>query len=128
MWSDGDAPSVSVLSWPCVQLGGWLRLCSDDGSGSVIDSGVAVRRRRRSVEERRLIVEEMLEPGCSLSRVARKYGINANQVFQWRRLYQDGALGGLPSSELRLLPVSVVENAAPAKLVKARGGRQVRFT
>ena len=50
----------------------------------------AVPRRRRSALERRRVVEETLEAGASVARVALKYGINANQVFQWRRLYRDG--------------------------------------
>jgi transposase len=41
--------------------------------------------------------------------VARKHGINANQVFQWRRLYRSGHLGGPPSSGLKLLAVTVRE-------------------
>src|SRR5438046_10731370 len=45
------------------------------------------RRRFRTVEEKRRIVEEALEPGASLARVARVHGVNANQLFGWRRLY-----------------------------------------
>ena len=71
---------------------------------------VAVVRRRRSAEERRLIVEETLEVGSSVARVARKYGINANQVFQWRRMYREGHLGGRPQSEMKLLPVTISED------------------
>jgi transposase len=67
------------------------------------------RRRRRSAEERRLIVEETLEIGTSVARVAQKYAVNANQVFQWRRLYRDGHLGAPPQSGMKLLPVSLVE-------------------
>ena len=39
-------------------------------------------RRRRSAVERRRVVEETLEAGASVARVALKYGVNANQVFQ----------------------------------------------
>jgi transposase len=35
--------------------------------------------------------------------------VNANQVFQWRRLYRDGKLGATPLNGMKLLPVSVVE-------------------
>jgi transposase len=66
-------------------------------------------RRRRSAAERRRVVEETLEAGASVAKVALKYGVNANQVFQWRRLYRDGKLGAAPSSAMKLLPVSVVE-------------------
>ena len=93
------------------------------GAGVSLTGAGAGRRRRRSAEERRLIVEETLEPGSSVARVARRYGINANQVFQWRRLYWSGALGGAPAPELRLLPVSVAEDAAPAKPVELQAAR-----
>jgi transposase len=62
-----------------------------------------------------LIVEETLTAGASVARVARKYGVNANQVFYWRRLYQGGQLGGEPQGGLKLLPVRVAEDAEPAK-------------
>jgi transposase len=84
--------------------------------GAELIEGVAAfpRRRRRSAEERRLIVEEALEPGASVARVARKHGVNANQVFGWKRLYESGQLGA-PASGMKLLPVRVVEESAPAK-------------
>jgi transposase len=69
----------------------------------------SARRRRRSAEERRVIVEETLASGASVARVAQKYGVNANQVFQWRRLYRDGHLGAPPQTGMKLLPVSVAE-------------------
>jgi transposase-like protein len=54
---------------------------------------VAPVRQRRSIAEKRRIVEETLAPGASVARVARAHGVNANQVFGWRRLYQGGRLG-----------------------------------
>ena len=84
-------------------------------------------RRRRSAGERLQIVEESYVHGMSVARVARKYGINANQVFQWRRLQQDGLL--IPPSEnsVKLLPVSVIEEQEPTRrealAVPARGGK-----
>ena len=51
----------------------------------------------------------------SVARVARKYGIDANQVFQWRRLQQDGLLGSSAENSVKLLPVSVIEERALAK-------------
>jgi transposase len=66
----------------------------------------------RGVEEKRRIVEETLRDGASVSSVARAHGVNANQVFQWRRLYRDGLLDTAPSGEeMRLLPVAVSDEA-----------------
>ena len=48
------------------------------------------RRRFRTVEEKRRIVAEALEPYASVARVARTHGVNANQLFGWRRLYLRG--------------------------------------
>jgi transposase len=67
-------------------------------------------RRRRSAAERRRVVEETLEPGASVAKVALRHGVNANQVFQWRRLYRDGKLGRAPANAIKLLPVSVSED------------------
>jgi transposase len=68
--------------------------------------GTNKQRRYRSWPEslKREIVAASLMPGASVSRVARRYDVNANQVFAWRRRYQDGAS---EPAELRLLPVTV---------------------
>ena len=47
---------------------------------------------RRSAEEKRQIVEETMQPEASVARVARARGVNANQVFHWRRQYRRGLL------------------------------------
>ena len=66
-------------------------------------------RRWRSVAEKRRIVELTLEPGASVALVARAHGVNANQVFKWRRLHQAGRLGARAACEVPLLPVRVAE-------------------
>src|SRR6478752_4761595 len=53
---------------------------------------------------KREIVAATLLPGASVSRVARRYDVNANQVFAWRRRYREGAA---EPAELRLLPMTV---------------------
>lgn len=74
------------------------------------------KKQRRSIAEKRRIVEETLAAGASVARVARAHGVNANQVFQWRRLYRAGRLGGTgaASSAIKLLPVTV--EASPRTL------------
>lgn len=66
---------------------------------------VSVRRVRRwrSVSEKRQIVQLTLEPGASVAEVARAHGVNANQVFKWRRAFERGEL----VEPCALLPVSV---------------------
>ena len=66
-------------------------------------------RQRRSVEEKRRIVEETLESGASVARVARRHAVNANQVFYWRKKYREGRLGENQSS--KLLPVTLSDIA-----------------
>jgi transposase len=64
------------------------------------------KRRYRSKQERRRIVEETLKPGASVSLVARAHDVNTNQVFKWRKQYLQG---GLEIEAPRLLPVKVAE-------------------
>jgi transposase len=72
-----------------------------------IETASHVKRRRRSVEEKRRIVEETLEAGASVARVARRHAINANQVFYWRKKYREGRLGKNQPS--KLLPVTLCD-------------------
>src|SRR5258708_2766277 len=65
---------------------------------------VTHRRRHRALEEKRRIVEETLAEGASVALVARTHEVNANLVFNWRKLYQAGRLG---SGGAKLLPVQV---------------------
>jgi transposase len=60
------------------------------------------------VEEKRRIVEEALQPGASVALVARAHGVNANQLFGWRRLYQQGRLEAKVGEMPALLPVRVI--------------------
>ena len=71
-----------------------------------------LKRQRRSVELKRQIVEETLAPGASVARVARAHGVNANQVFAWRRRYQQGLLTTAKRARLGLLAVRIAEAGA----------------
>jgi transposase len=70
------------------------------------------RRRRWSAAEKMRMVEESLEPGASVSLVARRHGVNTNQLFTWRRLaahraFTAAAAGEevVPASDYRALQV-----------------------
>ena len=56
------------------------------------EKGAKAARRRRSKQQRRRIVEESLQPGVSVARLARAHDVNANQIFHWRKLYREGLL------------------------------------
>jgi transposase len=68
-------------------------------------------RRYRTVEERREIVEETLKPGVSVSQVARRYDVNTNLVFTWRRQYRQGLLDEDRQKATALVPVKVAQAA-----------------
>ncbi len=68
------------------------------------------QRRRRSVEEKLAIVRETFEPGATVSGVARRHQMNANQVFAWRKLYQDGSLSAVSAGE-QVVPASDLAEA-----------------
>lgn len=79
----------------------------------------ALKRRYRSKQERRAVVEETLRSGASVAVIARRHGVNANQVFHWRKLYREGRLDVEPSTP-HLVPVRMAEvisdERLPAKL------------
>jgi len=72
-----------------------------------------VQRQRRSIAEKRRMVEETLAEGASVARIARAHGVNANQLFGWRRLYSSGRLGEQKPA-MKLLPVRVSGSLPPA--------------
>jgi transposase len=91
-----------------------------------VGEGAAGRRRYWTAEEKRRIVELTLSSGQSVASLARQHGVNANQVFYWRKLYHAGQLGGESSADalsLRLLPVSVGnEESAEAEASETEQG------
>ena len=52
-------------------------------------TGVA-RRRRFTTEQKLSVVNETLQPGMSISYVARRHGLSPSLVFRWRRLMSEG--------------------------------------
>ena len=59
-------------------------------------------------------------PGVSVSQVARRYDVNANQVFNWRR---DPRFCEAGDDAMRFLPVEIVQDAvAPPQERQTSGG------
>jgi transposase len=76
------------------------------------------RRRRWSDEEKLQLVSEACQPGNSVSQVARRRGINASQLFGWRRqalaqgLITDSRSAPGAAPALTFSPVEVAEEPA----------------
>ena len=90
-------------------------------SGLVEPSGERARRRRRawSEEEKKRIVDETLEPGASVSTVARRHDINANLLFTWRRRIGGGVARG---DGITLVPAVIAAPGAPPRNPSSGGG------
>jgi transposase len=106
--------------------------------------GAGERRRTRSLDERKRIVEEALAPGASVAAVARRHGLNANLVFKWIRRSREGwrdrrrepaketpvVLAPPPGGALAFVPVKLLEldapSATPPSEVMAKPARQTR--
>ena len=69
-------------------------------NAEVLIAEPSAKRRYRSKQERRQIVEETLRPGTSVAVIARRHDVNANQVFHWRKLYREGRLDVGPRTAL----------------------------
>ena len=82
----------------------------------VITSG---RKRRvfRRVEEKPRIVKLTLEPGASVAGIALANGVNAEQVFRWKRQYELGELK--PRGSKRATALVPVTTAAEPEAPKA---------
>ena len=65
-------------------------------------------RPNHPLEFKRTLAQRACEPGVSVSvsKLAQEHGINANQLFKWRRHYRAGLFG---AADAALLPVAVVE-------------------
>ena len=85
---------------------------------TVLTTKTGQTRRFRSKQERRQIVEESLRPGASVALVARTHGVNTNQVFKWRKQYQQGRLE--LTSAATLLPVKVSDGVSPQYLTRRK--------
>ena len=85
-------------------------------SSSPTQESASAKRQRWTIKQKRMIVEETLLPGASVARVARSHGVNANQVFYWRKQHLAGRLGN-SNPAIKLLPVSVDPSPSAAAVI-----------
>ena len=79
-----------------------------------------LKRRQWTEAFKRQIVAETLEPGASVSIVARRHDVNANQLFKWRR---EMAPEQSPAEQsVTMLPVEIAPEAGKPQVRARRSG------
>jgi hypothetical protein len=94
-----------------------------------IISGVD-RYRRRSYEEKALILREASVPGAVISHVARQHDIRPQQIYQWRRQLLAPELPVFVPVTLNPVLPGVAVPGGPASVpveVCLRNGRSIKF-
>ena len=88
-----------------------------------MDGAIASGRKRRvfrRIEEKLRIVKLTLEPGASVAGIALANGVNANQVFRWKRQYERGELKPRGSKRATaLVPVTIAAEPEVSKLIES---------
>ena len=64
------------------------------------------RRRTWSADQKQRIIAESFAPGASVAEVARRYGLNSNMLFTWRR--RERVVNDVAKT-VNIVPVRVVE-------------------
>jgi transposase len=83
-------------------------------------------RRQWSAALKRQIVAETLEPGSSVSIVARRHDVNANQLLKWRREISAKAASEAVAGS-RMLPVEIVPEPSRRHRVDRAGFIEIEF-
>src|SRR6201991_5137954 len=71
---------------------------SDTFSRVEVITGIG-RRRRFTTEQKLAVVTETMQPGMSISYVARRHGLSPSLVFRWRRLMSEGGQEAVRADE-----------------------------
>ncbi len=77
---------------------------ADTGSGTgTCDTAVeiiqTVARKRWTTAQKMSMVEESMQPGNSVSRVARQHGISPAMLYKWRKLMLEGGATAVSADE-----------------------------
>lgn len=73
---------------------------ASDGPISRVEVITSVQRRRRwSTAEKVRLVEEAMQPGMSVSFVARQAGVSPSQLFAWKRRMLEGGHAAVQADE-----------------------------
>ena len=80
------------------------------------------RRRTWSADQKQRIIAESFAPGASVAEVARRYGLNSNMLFTWRR--RERADVNDVGKTVNIVPVRVVE-ATPTATATSMGRMEI---
>ncbi len=56
-------------------------------------------RKRKTPQEKIAIIQQTMEPGMTVSHVARLHGIQPNLLFKWKKQYLEGSLTAVAAGE-----------------------------
>ena len=56
-------------------------------------------RKRKTPQEKIAIIQQTMEPGMTVSHVARLHGIQPSLLFKWKTQYQEGSLTAVAAGE-----------------------------
>ena len=88
---------------------------------------LSVRRRREWPEAlKRQMVAETLEPGSSVSIVARRHDVNTNQLFKWRRELLPKAVPAVVEAGT-MVPVEIMSERPRRRRAERKGVIEIEF-
>jgi transposase len=88
---------------------------------------LSVGRRREWPEAlKRQMVAETLEPGSSVSIVARRHDVNTNQLFKWRRELLPKAVPAVVEAGT-MVPVEIVSERPRRRRAERKGVIEIEF-
>ena len=82
------------------------------------------RRRRYTAEEKVWLVEQTMQPGMTVSAVARLHGVSPSLLFGWRRRMAEGGLEAVRADEDVVTVSRVRELEAKVRELKRLLGRK----
>jgi transposase len=90
---------------------------SDVFSKVEVITGVA-RRRRFTTEQKMAIIAETMQPGVSMSYVARRHGLSPSLVFRWRSLMSEGGFEAVRADD-EVVPAAEARRTRSRRASKA---------
>jgi transposase len=95
-----------------------------DSAQSAVAKVIAAKRpkrRLRTAEEKKRIVQETMVKGASVARVAQAHGVHVSQIYDWRKEYRTRKQRAKRGRGVNLLPVAIAGNDSAIEIELAKG-------